>query len=160
MMKLCLHEWKRATILDTLLLSDEWSVMHIKHDDMKLLNVMSPPCKGRSSFTSNTIALGRGQGCSTNKHSLHSSLLWSLEFFFLLMIWSEIQEELQRVWCLRGGVHEILEHREGLEKALGEELNVAMANDVDNVHEEWVAIEHAQRHPSQKPCSTEWDRED
>ena len=60
-------------VLDTLLLLGEWSVMHIKHDDLKLLNIVFTPCKGWTTFTSNDIALGRGLRCSTNKHSIHSS---------------------------------------------------------------------------------------
>ena len=32
-------------------------------------NIVSTPCKGSSNFTPNVIALGHGQGCSTNKHS-------------------------------------------------------------------------------------------
>ena len=41
-----------------------------------------------SSFTSNSIALGRGLGCSTNIHSIHSGQLWIPEFFFFFFFQS------------------------------------------------------------------------
>ena len=44
--------------------------------------IVSTPCKGWISITSNAFTLGYGHECTTNKHSIHSGPWEGLEFFF------------------------------------------------------------------------------